>query len=562
MNRKIIFSLLSAFLFVSFAFAQSNERGIDYYRAGLYDAAKIFFTGQTYQSPKDQAESYYYLGLIAFDTDDADQASQYFNKAVETDPRYPFGLIGQGKIALKNENKKAADDLFKKATNLAKKDPSVQTAIAEVYMDAGMEPPANDALGKARKINKKYPGIYRVEGDMLAKQKKVGDAASRYGMAITFDERDKIAYLKLARFYKSINPELSLQYLDQLIAIDPNYIPAYAEIGDINYTRGNYGKAIEAYEKFVSIPGVPLKQKSNYAELLYFTDQYEKSLQQVDKVLQLDPNNLVMYRIQAYDNFKLEKYELALQQIQEVLRKMPEDKHIFLDYMTLARTYMKLKQPANAAQALLKAEKTFDANTEARQIEIYKELIDAYDDAKDYDNAIKAYTKYFEIADHIQPLDYLSLGILYQRKATEYYAKLTAEPGDKEALYTDSLNYYVTKGEEAFTKLIELRPNNYIGYLNRANISYLVEAVEHAKTEDKLSGRSKSYFEEAIEIMEANNENGARTRNLIESYDYLSNYYITNDNNPKVIEYSKKILELDPNNAKAKHILDLLNVKY
>ena len=557
MNKKKIFSLLSAFLFVSIAFASSNGKGIDYYRAGLYGAAKIFFTSQSYQSAGDQAESYYYLGLIAYDTDDMDQAIQAFSKAVETDPTYPFGLIGQGKIALYKGNKKEAEDLFKKAGNLAKKNPAIQTEIAAVYVDAGMNAEANKALEKARTINKKYSGIYMVEGDILAKAEKIGDAAARYENAITFDKNDKIAYLKLARVYKSVNPTMSLNYLDRLITIDPDYIPAYAEIGDINYSTGYYGRAIDAYEKFISIPGVPLKQQSNYAELLYFTDQYEKSLQQINTVLQQEPDNLIMFRIRAYNNFKLKNYELALQEMQDFLKKMSEDKHIYLDYMTLGRIYTELKQPENAITAFIKAGEIDDT----KLVDIYRELTTAYENAKDYPNAIITYDKYFETSDNIQPLDYLYYGQDNYQAVAIYMDKVLNGAAEEEAMYMDSLNYYAAKGEQAFTKLVELRPDSYHGYLWRANINSILDAVEYAKTE-KMSGKAKPYFEEAINVMIGLNESGARTRDIISGYDYLSNYYFIAGDTSMTIEYNKKILELDPENAKAKQTLEALKVKY
>jgi len=552
MNRKKIFSLLSAFFFVSIAFASVNERGIDYYRAGFYGAAKIFFANQTYQSPKDQAEGYYYQGLIAPEANDADGAAQFFDKAVETDPTYPFGFVGQGKIALSKGDAKGADNLFKKAGNLAKKDPSVQTAIAEVYAEAGMNALAEAALEKAKKINKKFPGIYNVAGDMMAKAERIGEAASRYSEAISSDKNDKIAYLKLAKVYKHVNTPLALDYLERLIAIDPDYIPAYAEIGDINYNLvGHYGRAIDAYEKFISVPGIPLKQQSNYAELLYFTGQYEKSLQQIEKVLQQDPDNLIMYRIQAYDNFNLEKNELALQQMTDFLKKMPEDKQIYLDYMTLGRIYMKLNQSAEAISSFLKAQKIDDT----KAAEIYRELTTAYDKAKDYPNAIAAYEKYFEVGDNIQPFDYYFYGVDLYSVATTYMDKVLNGPIENEAMNMDSLNFFASKGEKAFDKLIELRPDNYQGYLWKSNINSILDAVEYRKTE-KISGRAKPYYEKAIEVMIGLNETGARTRDIISGYDYLLTYYILTNDTPKIIENSKKILELDPENAKAKQALD------
>ncbi|MDR1436744.1 MAG: tetratricopeptide repeat protein, partial [Candidatus Symbiothrix sp.] len=291
-NSKTILSLTIALAWgIASAWADSNERGIDLYRAELYNAAKIFFTQQTNQSAAEQAENFYYLGQSYYELQQIDSAAYFYNKAVETNPDYPFGYIGQGKIILTKGDKKEAENLFKKATGLAKKDPSIQTAIAEVYIDLKQYSQVEETLEKARKINKKYPGIYAAEGDMLAQEGKIGEACARYENAITFDKTYKVAYLKIARVYKNVNISEALRYLNDLTAIDPDYIPAYAEIGDlydmstIDESNVNYTKALEAYEKFISIPGVPLLQQERYARLLYFTNQHEKSLKQIDLLL-------------------------------------------------------------------------------------------------------------------------------------------------------------------------------------------------------------------------------------------------------------------------------------
>ena len=266
------------------AFAGSNDKGIEYFRAELYDAAKIFFLQQSNQSAADKAENYYYLGQTYYKLNQSDSASYYFRKAIETFPEYPFGYIGEGKMELMKGNTKAADDLFKKANSYAKKDASVQTTIAEVYIDAEDYNNATIALDRARRVNSKYSGIYVAEGDMLFKQGKIGDACGRYDIAINFDKNDKVAYLKIAQVYKDINPKTALEYLDKLVAIDPNYIPAYAILGYINREIGydnrenkSFLDALDAYEKFIAIPGVPMAEHESYAQLLYLTGQFEKA---------------------------------------------------------------------------------------------------------------------------------------------------------------------------------------------------------------------------------------------------------------------------------------------
>jgi len=560
-NRKKLL-ILTGFFFLAAncIFAGSNDKGIEYYRAELYGAAKIFFLAQTNQTPADQAENYYYLGETYYNLNQEDSASYYFQKAISTLPDYPFGYIGAGKLALKNGDAKTADDQLKKANSLAKKDPSVQTAIAEVYTNVGDYTNAQLALDKARKINSKYSGIYLVEGDMLMKQDKVGDACARYDNAILFDNTDKVSYLKLAQVYKEINPASALQYLDKLVALDPNYIPAYAIYGDIYREQGRYKDALDAYEKFIAIPGVPMLQQERYAQLLYFSGQYPKALDQFQYILSKDPTNLVIKRLQAYNNYRLENYDEGYKQLTEFLKEMPKDRHIYQDYLTLGQLAVKEKQPKEALDAFQIA-----IGMDSTKADIYKQAAVAASSAGLYPESINYYEKYIALDPTADASDYFPYG-----QACYYAALYYIDPAnensvtdpDAVAAYEAAFKNYVQKGDNAFTEVVKRKPDLYYGYLWRANVNSLLDKYDMDKT-GKMKGYAKPFFEDALPVMLKNNADGARNKDIIAAYRYLANYSLAVDNNTDaVIDYNKKILDIDPSDDAARKTLTALKVKY
>jgi tetratricopeptide (TPR) repeat protein len=560
-NSRKMLSVAGVFLlYAASVFAGGNEKGIEYYRAELYNAAKIFFLSQTNQSVTEKAENCYYLGQTYYQLNQVDSAQYYYQKAIDTDLEYPFGYIGIGKLELKKGNAKGAEELFKKANGFAKKNPSIQTTIADVYTDAGLYTEAKIALDKARKVNKNYSGIYVSEGDMLKKEGKIGDACSRYDNAILFNKSDKVAYLKSAQVYKEINSAEALRYLDKLIAIDPNYIPAYAEIGDINRENGQYKKALDAYEKFVAIPGVPILQHERYAQLLYFTDQYDKSLDRINYVLSQDPDNFVMHRLEAYNNYKLENYAKGLEQLKSALQSTSVERHIYSDYLYLGNMYTNEKQYKEALDAYQKA-----AELDSSKPEINKALADAAGGLLDYENAIKYYDKYFETGgDAVLALDYY-----WYTMAVYSGARNIAVPENPDAVVTPeqaALNEatfyaYIEKGDKACSELISRLPNVYHGYIWKANLYTLVDSYVQKKT-GNFEAIAKPYVDGALEFMLAHNENGVRNKEIIDCYRYLVNYYAILEDKNGIIDYSKKILEIDPNDEISKKTLETLKVKY
>ncbi|GHV57345.1 hypothetical protein FACS1894182_05920 [Bacteroidia bacterium] len=563
MNTKRVISMAIVACFaIAGAAAGTNERGIDLYRAELYDAAKIFFLQQNNQSTQEQAENYYYLGETYYALQKVDSAAYYYAKAIATNSEYPFGYVGEGKLALSKGDMKAAETSFKTAVGLAKKNVSVQTTIAEAYIDAGKFPQAEEALTKAEKINKKYSGIYMVRGSMALKENKREQAYSWYEQAIYFDPNDKVAYLKLAKAYEGANPKAALDYLDKLIKIDPDYIPAYALIGDINRESGMYYQALDAYEKFISIPGVPVLQHERYAQLLYFTDQYQKSLQQIDYVLKQDPANPVMHRIQAYDHFKLGEIALAARELGEFLKNNPEDKHIYQDYITYGQALIKDKQSEVAIAALQKA-----AQLDASKAEVYKELASAYEATKNYPEAILQYEKYFQVAEpaKLRASDYLFYGLDNYYSAAIYiddaYLATRTTPEQKQDDDT-AFRKYINQGNAAFTEVINLSPESFLGYLSQARLNAFVDLKEQESRGAAMKGYAKPYYEKALQVMLNANDDGKRKNEILEAYDYLASYYLLLDDKTTAVDYYKKILEIDPANQKALTVLTQLKIKH
>jgi tetratricopeptide (TPR) repeat protein len=527
--------------------ASKNDKGIEYYRAELYDAAKLFFSNQTNLSQEEQAENYFYLGQTYAAMEQLDSAAYFYNKAVTVDPEYPYGYIGQGMLELRNNHKEKANDLFKKATGLVKKNPAVHTAIAEAYINAKQYDKAEEALDRARKMQKNFSGIYVAEGDMLMDQGDTGGACGKYDNAILFDKNDKVAYLKEARVYKSINTDLALEMLNRLVEIDPEYIPAYAELGEIYYRDGYYTKAIDAYEKIMAIPGVPISQESKYAQLLFFVDRYSESLDMIARVLEKDPENFVMKRLQAYNNFKLENYALGLEQMEKLINDTPPDNLIALDYTYYGRLLIKEKQPQKALENLLKA---YEMDT--TKTELLKEIATAYENTGNYAEAVNYTQKSLDANPESTAIDYFYFGRLCWTAAVSLLTPEASKTAEELAADSIQRNDYLETAIKAFDTVIERMPQSYMGYFWKGKVNYIKDFVLYKGEE----GLPKPDYEQALAILLESNEGGKRNKEIIEVYDYLGSYYIVKEDSKAAVEYWKKILELDPANAKALKVME------
>jgi hypothetical protein len=108
---------------------------------------------------------------------------------------------------------------------------------------------------------------------------------------------------------------------------------------------------------------------------------------------------------------------------------------------------------------------------------------------------------------------------------------------------------------EAFGKVIELAPESYQGYYRRANANTLLDL-------DLSKGLANSDYQKMIEILVADSEDNNQDR-LVEAYRYFAIYYLyqydasnSNDDKNQSIEYAKKVLELNPEDATATQIVE------
>jgi tetratricopeptide (TPR) repeat protein len=411
---------------------------------------------------------------------------------------------------------------------------------------------AEEALERARKVKKDFSGIYTAEGDLLMSKGSVGEASAKYEMAIRFNPGDKTAYLKYARIYKNINPSLALENLEKLIAIDPEYVPAYAELGDLYYrgidAKPNYNKAIEAYEKIMNIPGVPLAQETRYGQLLFFTDRNADAVAQISKVLAKDPTNYVMKRVQAYNNFKLEDYDKGLEQMTAFMKETKPEDLIAQDYIYFGRYLMKAKQPELAVENLKKG---YEMDTV--RFELLKEIADAYQSMGNYAESVGYSEKFLDSSPDPAALDYFNLGRTCYSAVRQMIIAIDST-ASSEKLLNDSIqrDKYLEIGEKAFSTVAERLPESYMGYFWMGNIATLRDIIHHQGT----AGLAKEYYEKALPILSESNQDGKRNREIIEIYAYMATYYFVKEDSKTSQEYWQKILEIDPENARAKQVMD------
>lgn len=448
MKRKLILSLLFAGALTGFAQSQGYKDGIEYYKAGQYDDAKIILekTLSTTTTASDKALANYYLGQVDLATGDKAAAKKCFDAGIAADPECAYNYVGLGALELLNHNSSAASNYFKQAQGMDKKNYEILVDIARAYYNADPVAYANDIdkyLAKAHKDSKHTePSIYILEGDMLFNNKQYGEAAAKYEMATGYDESNPEGYVKYAKAYFPVNPQFSIQKLREFTGKAPNSALGQRELAEALYKANFWKEAAKVYGQYIQNPNHFTTDKARYAVLLYSADDFDGSLRIADEVLAEDPANFQAQRLHLVNLDRLGRFQEAVDYAPAYLSRNTAKLNAN-DYTTYANSLSNLGQDSLALVQYETAVVKFPDNTD-----LLSDMSNMYTKNKRYKEAADTYAKYLATQENPSANDYFN--------ASGRYLNVAATAGDDEALRTEAAQ----KGLQFVDKAMAMTQDN------------------------------------------------------------------------------------------------------
>lgn len=542
MKFRTIFSFVLGGMAMT-AFAQGGyQDGVDYYNAERFDKAKTILEKTLNDPSTKKAVSYFYLGSLELDNNNVAAASENFNKGVQADPAYGYNYVGLGQIALKNGNKKDAENYFKQALEGNKKDASVMAAIARAYFNVDPTLYAKEIeknIANAMKVSKnKEAQVYVLQGDM-AKAYDIGQAAGFYEQAMVYDEQagnvNPEAYVKYANLYNKVNPDFAIGKLVELNEKLPTSALAQSELAEKYYDGNQFTKAAEQYGKYIKNPNHFQGDEQRYSGLLYFGKKYQESLDVANQVLAADPNNEYMQRMVMLNKAALKDFTGAEEAAQKLFSHA-NAKFTATDYSTYGDILGELGRPQEAIEAYVKA---YEMNPEKNK-QMLAEISSMYNDLENDQKAVEYMQKFVDAGDATLN-DYFILSNRYKNLG------LSLPEGSPER--AEAAN----NGIKNIDLAIEGAANKGPLYRNKATLLMIRDGAENTTPEliDTYKAMIAAYDEDP-----ANKEKYADAYKM--AYTRMGSYYMQQGDNAQAREYFQKVLEMDPENAPVKEVMKKL----
>lgn len=539
MRFKAILSFLIAG--VAAASAQGFADGVQYYRIDQPEDAEIIIN-KVYNEPStDKALANYYLGQIALDRGNIAEARDYFNKGIAANAENPYNYVGLGRADLKSGNKNDAEDQFKIAKKLVKKDDVLLVEIARAYYETdpvAYDKNIQDLLKDARKANKLSASAAIFEAERFGDQGNYNEAARYFDMAkANLQQSGKAAeypeaFVNYARIIFKVNENTAIEQLQELLNIAPNSALAQRELAEKYYDSNKLKAAADEYGKYMNNPNHFQRDEQRYVSLLFFGEDYNKSNEWADKVLSKDPGNFYMKRMKMYNYAALNDSANTINAANDffAIADGPFNAH---DYVTYGQF---LLDGGQDSLAVIQYEKAIQLDPKRNSL--YSDLSAAYTGNKEYIKAAEMYQKFMDTGDH--PVnDYMVLARRYQNATAQ------AEEGSPER------KEYAAKAAEALDYVDSKAPENDQVYLSRAQLAILAN-------DNQVNDEVKQRINELIALLDSKGTPENYISQYTFAYTMLGSDALNKKDYKTALEYFTKLHELDPSNTQIANAIETL----
>lgn len=554
-NLKLLGLALFVFGAASAQDAEQAKKAID---AEQYHKAKTTLKSLI-SSNADEGKYYFLLGDVYLKQKEQDSATIYFNKGkgVKNNPEY--NNIGLGQIDLNTGNTSAAQAKFDAVTaGLKKKDVDQLVYIGRAYINADKPDykkaiaVLNSAIAKDNKNAQAYLSL----GDAYYGDRNQNEAYRAYRNALMYDKGLVRADLQMAVITKNTGaafPE-AVKTMNAIATANPSYGPVYRELAETYYYWGRkepakyaeYSKkALEYYEKYMSLTDYSLNSRMRHADFLLLTGDYKALEAEAQKMQQMDKVNPVILRYLAYSSYENGNYAGSLTAMKEFMAKVDAKRIIARDYLYLGLAKLATSVGKDAqGNSIVSNQATFDeaiadlkkaAETDAKITNEYNEIGKKLFAQKLYGPAAAV----FEVAAAATD----NKNTFYDNFYLGYSLYFDHVNKSAEAKKANTAN--LQKADAAMAKVIELSPEAQDGHFYKAKIN------QQLQTNESYAAMAKHY-DDYIRIVlakgEAETSKPQTKKNLIEAYSNAGAYYKVTDK-AKAKEYFTKALELDPNDT-------------
>jgi len=527
MNKKSIYlSLAFAAASMFSASAQSISDGLRFLDNEQYVKAGQVFRDLVAKQPV--AANYYYLGNYYMNlerTDSAqgiyaDSAKMMFENGTVKDPKFNLNYVGLGTWEIFKERPGQGKILIDKAVQSSRgKDAELLYRAAEAWViypnNDALE--ANRLLDMAIKANKNNADYYNLKGDAFMLKNDGSSAANNYDQAKRIAPNSAKGYINYGNILiRAKSYQKALEAYLEGMSKDSMYATGYRQLGELYFKAGEFAKAVKAYSRYVSLTDQRPESQYRFGAFLFLAKDNDKALE-VLNALPESYKNAYRYRLLAYCMAEKQQSVEGLARMEQFRSLIDTSKIMANDNYYYGKLLIEAGKDTSLGLAMMKKASLSDTTRLINITEMGKRFFEA----KRFARAAEAYQIPVDRGSKNNQ-DYFNLGNAF------FFGK-----------------DYV-KADTIFSRLLRIQPKSIM-----ANI-FKARCINYQKLDpDQSKGLAKPYYEKCTLLITPETLEKYK-KPLLESYLYLGGFYAVQKDVPQAHSAWRKVLELDPENKKAK----------
>lgn len=295
-----------------------NHIGIAFEDKRDYDQAIQYFQKAVSLGP-DNDKIQYNLGTAYLKTGDLDQAILHLQKAATLNVQNTQAFYNLGDALFKKNDFENAEYNLRKTIELDSDHEKALQLLGAIAFKNGDFERAEEYFKRILKHNPSSSEIYNYLGAAYLQQKAIDKAIDNFKTALKYDPNDMEAKKNLDQIETKLNEAEASVIKD--LSTDPNNFHLYYQLGDIYHSLGMYNKSLEQYQKTLLL-------QPNYIpamfelSILYSKDKkYDTAISYLEKIIAAQPDNPTNYYNVACMYAKQNKTKESLEWLQKAFDK-------------------------------------------------------------------------------------------------------------------------------------------------------------------------------------------------------------------------------------------------
>ncbi len=389
----------------------------------------------------------YNKGKSAFDAKNYDDALDYFDQAISSNPNYADAYNYKGLVYDRKGQSEDAFVNYKKAVELNPNDAIINNNLAITYAVKKEFAFAIKHSKKAIEINPNYANAYNNLGYVHDLKEEKNKALEYFTKSVELDPQNGYGFAAIGRIYADREKYSdAVEWYKKSLEVDPNDAATYYSMGTAYWSLANWEEVVDAYEKCLAI-------NPNHANAKEWLPKAKNKLETTGGH---STKSVKDDYAQGLDYYDAEKWDLALEKFEKETVKNKRNSSAW-GYLGLC--YHKKEKFDDALRA-------YNRSILIKPTDwVYYDLGVTYWELADWDAVVDAWEECLNLnASYKSAVEWMP-------KAKEKRDAKTGSSISKKSLYDQGVEFYDKKNFdlalEKFKKNLETnkKDNNTLGYI-------------------------------------------------------------------------------------------------